>query len=350
MNGAMTVVCVAGGALLLAASGKIKLSAKRAGLAAAIFLFFALPPFVQRYFWTENPFFPYLTGIFGSNVKDAQYVIGRWGAELAATVGMPATLFNFVLMPYHLIVNPGRFQNFPQYFALSASILLAVRLFSKRKISPVGLGLAAYILAYFIFWFFFGRVWRLMLLPLPFMLLFLCSWPFQENDKFARGAMLLVLCINLIPPVTWGVNNQLFGAFALPSLDEPGKPSRERYLEKALNSYATFAYANEHLDNNAFVLLFSEVRGYYLRKNYMWGDPLNQALIAYQNYASPEELLARLRELGVTHIIINYASYGVDELYYNERTMLLMSGVISRHAKRIYSENSVILYELEGVK
>ena len=87
-----------------------------------------------------------------------------------------------------------------------------------------------------------------------------------------------------------------------------GKVSREQYIELCRPEYAVLQYANRHLPDNARILgLYLGNRSYYSDRDLFHGDQL--LLNTVKQASSPEEVLTRIRNMGFTHIIINYNKF-----------------------------------------
>jgi hypothetical protein len=83
-----------------------------------------------------------------------------------------------------------------------------------------------------------------------------------------------------------------------------GTQSRQDYLLRTTDVY-TPSLAIRQLPPDARVCTYGEVRCFYFDRDYFWGEPGHSDLIAYDQMRSPEELVARYRELGITHVLVN---------------------------------------------
>jgi hypothetical protein len=64
------------------------------------------------------------------------------------------------------------------------------------------------------------------------------------------------------------------------------------------------------LPENARVATYEEPRGYYMDRHYFWANPGQHALIDYDRLQDGNALVRRLREFGITHVLINWAFSG----------------------------------------
>jgi len=76
----------------------------------------------------------------------------------------------------------------------------------------------------------------------------------------------------------------------------------ERFLLENEPNYQAFRFVDRNLPIDAKVLLQGIVKGYYCERDYMW-DHSYQMLLQYEDYPTSEELIARMGELGITHIV-----------------------------------------------
>ena len=76
----------------------------------------------------------------------------------------------------------------------------------------------------------------------------------------------------------------------------------EGFLLENEGNYQAFRFVDKQLPADAKVLLQGIVKGYYCERVYMWDHPY-QMLLQYGDYKTSEELLAKMGELDITHIV-----------------------------------------------
>lgn len=90
-------------------------------------------------------------------------------------------------------------------------------------------------------------------------------------------------------------------------LDAPrvvlGLESEASALTRGLPEYAALAWANQHLPAQARVLNWS-LRGSFLARDQVPVDPAFQGLLNYAELTDAQRFLARLHELGITHLLV----------------------------------------------
>lgn len=281
---------------------------------------------------TGNPIWPFLSGPFGS---------GREAAELAARY-MRATRWDSP--PAWLLTHDG-----PLFLLLPLAGLLAL---TTGRRAPA------------------SRVERLLLLPAPFYLyasfrhheawrFFMPVWPALAlaaargaSAAWRAGGARRVLAGALvlggaasIPALE--VNNELFAVFGVrPSAAEAGR--RAHWEDRAVPLGSFYREARALLPPTAKVLLWRETRGYGAGFDYLWGDPINQGLLEYRRLPDPAALRARLKELGITHVLENADStlYREDPGYYDARTLALMAECLRAGARARLARGGLVLHEL----
>ena len=125
-----------------------------------------------------------------------------------------------------------------------------------------------------------------------------------------------------------------------------GVESREQFLTKAVTNYRVFRYANNQLPPSARILLQGIVRGYYCDREYLWDHPF-QATINYEDFSKPDELLERMGQLGVTHVVRMihipsfrqkfFPQYFADPFHEEFR---------KRHLKALYNDEAYVLFKV----
>ena len=137
-----------------------------------------------------------------------------------------------------------------------------------------------------------------------------------------------------------------------------GLESRDSYLQRNVWSYDVMQYANHNLPPDARVLLWNWlIEGFYLERDYVFGNPAEQGYIDCRRYHSAEEALTDWRQKGITHIIwdkealpetLDQAKYRETELvqaFYRVKTDLLAEGYLRSLYK--HTENRLAAKTLE---
>jgi len=165
---------------------------------------------------------------------------------------------------------------------------------------------------------------------------------------FRRGAAAALIVLGASPIFALTQNNELFAVLGLRPSANPSASPRALFEDLSVDVASIYREAANELPPGSKVLLFREVRGYGAKFEYLWGDPLNQNLIEYRRLKDFNALYSRLKELGVTHVLDHEGShlYGPDPLYYDARTLDLMSGMLKLKARRKLVREGLSLHQL----
>jgi len=119
--------------------------------------------------------------------------------------------------------------------------------------------------------------------------------------RYAQATIWTLLMLTFLLHLGVGA---LFALEAVPPV--LGGEPRDLYLQRVFPSYAAQRFINEFLPSSAKIILYGEPRGYYLEREYLWGEPYHSTLIPYEQFLSAEEMLRYFgEELGATHILVN---------------------------------------------
>ncbi len=292
------------------------------------------PWYLKTWIGTGNPVWPFFSGLFG----------GQWGAQAIEAPFLASSRWGWP-PSMDLITRYGA-----QYFLVAALGLWALA-WELRKPLPGIVKLLLWPIPFYLpFVIRQHEAWRFMLALTPGLAL---AGAFGASEALKAGGKRALLAgalgaFGMIPIMSATQNNELFAVLGLSSPREPDKDPRDLYLEKTLDHYAFYKEAPGVLPPGSRVLLFREIRGYYLDARYQWGDPVNQGLIAYDAMRGPEELSARLRELGITHVLVNegLAIYGPSPGYYTPRTLALMEDFLRAETIPVLRRGALALHAL----
>jgi hypothetical protein len=125
-----------------------------------------------------------------------------------------------------------------------------------------------------------------------------------------------------------------------------GQRSRDDFLDAHIKAMPAFRYINAELPPDGAVLLLPyESRGYYLDRDYVWGHPISQRIIPFEQYDDPRLLAQDLRSMGITHILEN-PEWLFDKLRHWEHDRALMLALESECGEVEATWNDITLYQL----
>jgi len=262
----------------------------------------AAPWFLRTLLYKHNPVWPYLPQVFGGGARDV-YIFAR--VRDATLEGVGTGWRQLLLLPYHLIFEkPEVFRHSSRELLIPFLSLGALGWRDARK-DPFARWTLAYAGVFTLLWFSAVQNWRYFIPLTPWLCLLTCGWAARAwrrggGRRLAAG----VLAVGFIAVPAMSANNALFAVLGLKPRN-PDLSSEQAYLGRSLNSYAAMDRINRAFPADAKILLFREVRPFYLDRDFLVGDPQNEMLIRYEELATPEELYRRLRELGITAVLVN---------------------------------------------
>jgi 4-amino-4-deoxy-L-arabinose transferase-like glycosyltransferase len=86
-----------------------------------------------------------------------------------------------------------------------------------------------------------------------------------------------------------------------------GAESREEFLNEKVSNISSITWVNQNLPADAKVLVMGLAGWYYLDRDWLVGDSAYQGHLAYHDLSDPQGLETELRELGITHVLVQGA-------------------------------------------
>ncbi len=288
-------------------------------------------PWLLRVWWTAgNPVWPILFG--------GRFGASRLAADLWRVEGMTRSFF------IHLLTWP-----YGVGFFFGTALLLPAAALALGERPPELLRFLLWPVPFYalaVVWS--SEFWRF-LFPCQAFLAAGAAWGAGALAR-RRGVFAVVasgaLGFSFLALIPAGQNgNELYPVLELASQTEPATPPRRVYLDRTLALYGAERAINKNAPD-ARVLLFEELRGYYLDADYLWGSPHEQRLVDYENIPDAAALGRRLRELGVDCVLVGRRR--LDDRgnpVYSARCLSLM-GALLKEARLVYSRNGVKVYRL----
>lgn len=276
----------------------------------AIAVAIGAPWYVKSYLYTGNPVYPFFYHLF----PNTRY----WNADLAAIYakhqdddfGLGDTLAHLVSVPWDLLAHPDSFTDgAPAFRILFGSLgpaflaLAPIALFLRRR-DPLAFGSLLFAAAYGVLWFHMTQQTRHLLPVAPLLALAAARGlsALVDERRFARFPGFGAAGVQAAHALLIGV---LMAGPAWPVVT--GRVPAHDYLRSTLDIYPICEYANECLPEDARLLLIHEVRGFYLERDYLWGNEGHHAAIPWSGFRDEVEMRRYLRqELGVTHVLVNH--------------------------------------------
>jgi hypothetical protein len=290
---------------------------------------FSAPWFLRSWIRTGNPVWPYLPGLFGGTARDA-YLYAR--AKAAVTEGLGYGWREFLLLPLNLVFKPENFRHSSQWLMIPLLVLGAASARDAWR-KPFVRWTAVYAAVFTVLWFQGVQEWRYFIPLMPWLCLLICDWAAKAwSGGGPRRLAACALVVGFLGLPETSANNALYPVLGLRPSDASLTP-RDAYLGRSLNSYAAMRHVNRDFPANAKILLYGEIRPFYLERDYLIGDPQNETSIRYEELRTPEELYRRLRGLGITGFLVDpsLSSFNAD-LPAFRRADAMLRAVLERYA------------------
>lgn len=313
---------------------------RRAG--AAAFLFWAILPAAPWYLKTwlaaGNPVWPFYSGLLG----------GRFQPELVAEGLVRLSAWRFPR-------DAALFWRYgPQFLLLPVAGMAALAARRGPGLPPLFGFLFLATAPLVLITARYHEAWRYLLPLMPAIALAAGWWCVQacRQPGPRRAAAVSLVALGVWPAAAATQSNELFAVLALHSRAMPGVPAAEVYRARQLPFYLFFRKASAAVPPGERVLLFREIRGYHLRADYQWGDPVMQTQILYDRIGSPEALRETLQQRRLNFVLVNEANglYGPNEDYYSRRTLALMDAMLARYGREALREGPLVLHALRPLE
>ncbi len=311
-----------------------------------------LPWMAKAYAYTGNPVYPLFSGIFGGKYL-TEGLVTVWVKESLAFAGTGTGITSLIKLPWNMTMHSPLFGELlgigPVFLAFIPALLLMRKVDGKIK------GLLAISAALLIVWFYTAQslryiffVYALLAIISAYSISRLLS--IRGIGKAIGAILIFTMLTNL---AIWaGANNDELRVAA-------GLTDRESYMNQQMENYPLMKYANENLEG-AKICIYGSIRGYYSDNDYVWCNPPYQAYIDFYSIKTSEELFARMKEAGITHIIAE-DSINYWKKYYEENNLpvsaavmqnaeKLMGTVIEKNATLIFENDEGKIYEVSYTK
>jgi 4-amino-4-deoxy-L-arabinose transferase-like glycosyltransferase len=329
------------------------------GIVVKRFVLFGLLAFVVVAPWyakswvqTGNPFWPFFRDALGGRNWDAlgnEYLLG-----FIRLPNMRATFRNWLYGLGRLTFDPGQFGpgrvRLGWYYGLTLPLVLPALMFARSRNREIVIWLAGLGVAFYTAWFFQTHQTRFLMPTIPVLALLVASglaWLWSTRNRLWPTLVQSLVVVSLTA-TSWIASSSDRSHIASRWLFISGQLTRDEFLAREIPGYETYAYANEHLPEDARVLLaLWESRGYYLERDYMWANPISQRFIRFERFSSAEQLADELRARGFTHII--FRSTRLDRYTYirhGETITDLFMTLLAEEAELVYTSSELSLYEL----
>ena len=284
---------------LLAERGRMLGSVTLAVAAAVVVM---LPWYGRNWLLGGDPIWPLGYPIFTSRY----YTAAEFQKFASWEQGLGSSLFDLLISPWMLTTRSGAYgtQDFrtvftPVFLAFLPGLTLIWSGLSVRKRRAAALLLIGVGSSYTV-WFFGGYQKLGYLFPMLVPLIVVTVLAIEgvwAKERILRVVTLAGLTVALVLSLAVAM---LQSRTVLPYVT--GYIDRDAYLSSKVPFYEDLRWANANLPSDAMVLSLDS-HPYYLERRLILGAPAYSGVLDYPTLRSPEELLARLRSQGFTHIL-----------------------------------------------
>jgi hypothetical protein len=305
------------------------------------------PWYIKSWIYTGNPVYPFMYNVFGGKL---------WTAQLAAdynreqtSFGMGKGLFQLFMLPWNLVANGIRFFNLPDakhpnFFAMvgPSFVGLIPVAFLAGRLNKALIRISIMAVIFFVACFFLMQHSRYLIAVLPLFSLMAGVGVEAANRKFSFGKYVANGFVAFTVLLTI-----FFGFIIMGSVSGTltGVTTAEEYLSDSLDVYDAESFINSELPQNARVVLFDETRGFYLNREYIWGNPQHHAMIPWSTFHNGAEMVDWFAKNGYTHFLVNWKFAGPDDLH-----KYIKAQTSSGNLMEVHSSHGVSVYELRNGK
>lgn len=299
--------------------------------------------YIKSYIYTGNPVYPFMYEIFGGR-NWSQAAADAYKIE-QSSFGMGKTFPDLLMLPWNLLAHGTEFTNrqAANVFALIGPAflgLLPITVFIGKLRKPI-ISVSFLSVLSVGAWFILMQHSRYLIPIIPLLSVLAAEGVSAANENLRIGrhaansfvAFCIILC--LIPGFILG--QTVLGAVT-------GQMPPDEYLSKTLDVYDAEKYINDNLPQNAKIVLFDEVRGFYLDREYIWGNPNHHELIPWNQLTTGENMVDWFREHDFTHVLINWKFAGREDTLHGK----LIPEAVSRGMMHdVYASKGVSIYALD---
>ena len=312
-------------------------------LSVAVLIF--SPWLIRNYLWTGNPIYPLANGLFA----------GGQGLHLTSLPPLQMRNLLYGENIWYILLIPFRIfwegkDGSHQYFdgVLNPFFLFFIP-FAFIGVKDRNIKYLVFFVCFFFYIAFFtvDIVVRYLLPILPVLVIFTVYGIKKSFEIKIFRPVSIVLIAGLFIFNGWYVVD-LYKKYQ-PMQYLLGRETKEQYLSRMLPDYATTAFANSSLPDDAKVmLLFTGDRGYYWEREYYYGDRMGSDIINFVKGASDEkELKGKFKAIGITHLFVRdslFAKFSRDN--FGADKMEIIDKFFKTQLKPMYSKNDYTLYEI----
>ncbi len=253
--------------------------------------------YLRNAFHFGNPVYPYFHSMFKIGDPDIHHYYDHVGVKKSAAA--------FLKLPWTMTMHPKVFEGYgdqigPAYLAFLPAILLG----------PLSVPFSGWLLFssffYVMSWFFLGQILRFIFFALPPLAILIGAGLSRVRGRFyefiLKGLLVLIFLLHAGVAVYHYRNSY---PVAL------GMESPDHYLLRVERTYEGAQFANKNLSSGSKILFADETHLFYFNPVVIRDIHYAQDT-RYDQNASPEAIVAKLRSDGFTHILFTESNARAD--------------------------------------
>jgi len=299
------------------------------------------PWLIKNYVFTGNPVYPFLNNVFKSPLMSPiNPTFDR------ASFGIGDNVFSrYILTPWNMTFYGKKYGG-----AIGPIFLIFIPLVFVLRTDKILKFILLFCAVYFALWEISVPVMRYLMPIMPFLSIVvgyiingMICWD-NVGSKVLSGGVMAVTGVTLFLGLPFF--HPLWQQGWIPGVVQHvpyevvwGIESRADYLSRHLSSYEVFQYVNRNLPPDAKILCFNEEFHYLSDRTLVPAFSFEAVDVVTSRNVG--ELLRHVKNLGVTHFLINWAFVAGAQ----RDLAMLQDGFVSKHLDPLYRRGNVILYE-----
>lgn len=317
---------------------KKQLNFKQFSLILSIPLIFILPHLLRNYFFTGNPFYPFLSEYFNTGIlkEEAKNYITHLNS-----FGINKNFLNFILSPFYAVFKREFFGGdilSPVFIVSLFGIFFTFN--SRAKL------LWIFIVFYYVFWFLSSQVLRFLLPVCVILIIILGIFLKTNNNKFIKFSFLLLVLLQIF--ISFYFVERYLTPFEL-FIDK-----REKYISQKISYYNAAQFLNKKNTGKNAILLLGDARVFYYNYKVFTSTVFNENdFIKVFKKEGEKKFDEMLKINNIKYILINQseikrlmtAGFGEIADFINDNNF---KNFIDNRTEKIYSDNDCVVYLLNN--
>ncbi len=313
--------------------------------ASTLIIFYSRP-----YFLTGNPFYPYFSWIFTSDIHSIEmsgyhHLIGsvKYGVQ---------GFSGFFTAPFLLAISPAAFDGgFGWQFLIILLLCTFSTAYAVKSSNANIIAYASSAVILYSFWFFTSQQSRF-LIPSIFIVFILSKHSMRKISRTAGKCLILMILLLTLVSIPGNIMKDCLLSWQ--SVYGSIKTTDYLYSSTGPGYLKAVHIVNTKLSPDAKLMLIFENRGLYISKNYVVGTPFfqDEFFTPPEQITAPSRIMDVLNKNKITHILIGLSENDPDRLpEYLSRTAsfanMLGELAVSGRLRKIWEDDGFAIYEVK---